>query len=120
MNLPSEEICFIRSDNFCMSFVKMAEPTGSVNNIQYADSDKARKYYSVFLNIMASIARGFDAKIIKNIGDGLICYFPKTSDSNNSAAFNDVIWFGLTAIAARHNINTIMNEEKYQLLLISR
>ena len=112
MNLPSEEICFIRSDNFCMSFVKMAEPTGIVNNIQYANSDKTRRYYSVFLNIMASIARGFDAKIIKNIGDGLICYFPKTSDSNNNAAFNDVIWFGLTAIAARHSINTIMNEER--------
>lgn len=117
MSLPSEEICFIRSDNFCMSFVRMAEPTGIVSNSQNANSDKDRKCYSLFLNIMASIARAFDAKIIKNIGDGLVCYFPKTTDPNNYAAFNDVIWFGLTAIAARHNINTIMNEEKLTTII---
>jgi two-component system, OmpR family, response regulator ChvI len=95
-----------------MSFVKMAESTDNMSNSQNANSNQAKKYYLVFLNIMASIARGFDAKIIKNVGDGLVCYFPKTADPNNSAAFNDVIWFGLTAIAARRNINTIMNEEK--------
>lgn len=117
MSLPSEEICFIRSDNFCMSFVRMAEPTGIVSNSQNANSDKDWKCYSLFLNIMASIARAFDAKIIKNIGDGLVCYFPKTTDPNNYAAFNDVIWFGLTAIAARHNINTIMNEEKLPTII---
>jgi two-component system, OmpR family, response regulator ChvI len=103
-----------------MSFVRMAEATGIVSNSLNANSDKARKYYSVFLNIMASIARGFDAKIIKNIGDGLVCYFPKTADPNNYAAFNDVIWFGLTAIAVRHNINTIMNEEKLPTTINSK
>ena len=112
MSISSEEICFIRSDNFCMSFVRMAEPTGVVSNSQNANSDKDKTCYLLFLNIMASIARAFDAKIIKNIGDGLVCYFPKTTDPNNYAAFNDVIWFGITAIAARRNINIIMNEEK--------
>jgi two-component system, OmpR family, response regulator ChvI len=117
MSISSEEICFIRSDNFCMSFVRMAEPTGIVSNSQNANSDKDKKCYLLFLNIMASIARAFDAKIIKNIGDGLVCYFPKTTDPNNYAAFNDVIWFGLTAIAARRNINTIMNEEKLPTII---
>ena len=38
--------------------------------------------------------------------------FPKPRTPIIMLAFNDVIWFGLTAIAARRNINTIMNEEK--------
>lgn len=60
---------------------------------------------------MASIVKGFDAKVIKNIGDGLICYFPKTSDQHYDAAFRQA---GITALAARHNINAMMHEEKYK------
>ena len=81
-------------------------------NSYIANSEKTRKYYSIFLNTIASIAKGFDAKIIKNVGDGLVCYFPKTSDRKNDSAFQDVIGFGVTAMAARHNINRIMHEKK--------
>ena len=83
MSLPYEEICFIRSDSFCVSFVKMAEPMDIAGSGHIADSEETEtgKYYSIFLNTIASIAKGFDGKIIKNVGDGLVCYFPKTSDS---------------------------------------
>jgi two-component system, OmpR family, response regulator ChvI len=63
---------------------------------------------------MASIVKGFDAKIVKNMSDGLVCFFPKTSDIRDDAAFEDVIGFGVAAMAARHNINTMMHEEKIQ------
>jgi two-component system, OmpR family, response regulator ChvI len=95
-----------------VSFVKLSDPTDFRGNIQIINSVKARKYYSIFLNTMASIAKGFDAKIIKILDDGLICYFPKTSDLRDDAAFSDVIGFGITVMAARHNINTMMHEEK--------
>jgi two-component system, OmpR family, response regulator ChvI len=95
-----------------VSFVKLSDPTDFRGNIQIVSSDKARKYYSIFFNTMASIVKGFDAKIIKNVGDGLICYFPKTSDLHDDAAFSDVVGFGIIAMAARHNINTMMHEEK--------
>lgn len=90
----------------------MAEPMDIAGNSYIANSEKTRKYYSIFLNTIASIAKGFDAKIIKNVGDGLVCYFPKTSDRKNDSAFQDVIGFGVTAMAARHNINRIMHEKK--------
>jgi CheY-like chemotaxis protein len=61
---------------------------------------------------MASIAKGFDAKIIKILDDGLICYFPKTSNLSDDTAFSDAIGFGITVMAARHNINKMMHEEK--------
>jgi two-component system, OmpR family, response regulator ChvI len=112
LNLPTDEVSFTRSDSFCVSFVRLSDPTDFRGNIQIVNSEKARKYYSVFINTMASIVKGFDAKVIKNVGDGLICYFPKTSDQHADAAFSDVIGFGITALAARHNINTMMHEEK--------
>jgi len=61
---------------------------------------------------MASIAKGFDAKIIKNVGDGLVCYFPKTSNLYDHTAFGDVIGFGTATMAAHRNINTIIRKEK--------
>jgi two-component system, OmpR family, response regulator ChvI len=90
----------------------MAEPMDIAGNSYIANSEKTGKYYSIFLNTIASIAKGFDAKIIKNVGDGLVCYFPKTSDRKNDSAFQDIIGFGVTAMAARHNINRIMHEKK--------
>jgi class 3 adenylate cyclase len=83
-----------------------------VGHSQITNSYKARKYYSIFFNTMASIAKGFDAKIIKNVDDGLVCYFPKTSNLYDQPAFGDVIGFGVTTMAAHHNINTMIREEK--------
>jgi hypothetical protein len=57
-----------------VSFVRLSDPTDFRGNIQIVNSEKARKYHSVFINTMASIVKGFDAKVIKNVGDGLICY----------------------------------------------
>ena len=39
--------------------------------------NKLFKYYALFLNATATIARNFGAKIIKNAGDCLIYYFLK-------------------------------------------
>jgi two-component system, OmpR family, response regulator ChvI len=75
------------------------------------DPDKIRRYYSVFINTMAAIARNFNAKVIKNTGTSILYYFPKTSDSSNISAFKDVIECGITMIAADNVINTKLREE---------
>ena len=49
-------------------------------------------------------------KIIKNTGDGIVCYFPETSDPNNKSAFRNVIECGLTMMAAFRFINIRMHE----------
>lgn len=112
--LPSEDISFTRSDNFCVLFAKLLDPTDFRGSIQIVNSEKARKYYSIFFNTMASIVEGFDAKIVKIVDDGLVCYFPKTSDLRDDVAFKDVIGFGIAAMAARQNMNAMMHEEKIQ------
>jgi CheY-like chemotaxis protein len=76
------------------------------------DSEKLRKYYGIFLNTIAAIARNYRAKIIKNAGDCLIFYFPETIDSTNESAFRDVLECCITMISARCTINTKLYEEK--------
>ena len=78
---------------------------------QINDAEKIRKYYSIFINTMAAIARNFGAKIIKNTGTSLVYFFPKTSSSDNQSAFRDVLECGITMIAASDLINEKLREE---------
>ena len=104
----AEEISFIGgSQNCCVCFIDIVDST-RITTIEIADSEKTKIYYSVFINTMAAIARNFDGTIIKNTGDSLIYYFPKTtSRAGNSDAtnFKNVFECGLTMIA----VNPIMN-----------
>ena len=52
---------------------------------------------------MAAIARGYGARIIKNVGDSLIYYFPETADVTNWSGFKSVLESATTMISA-HNI----------------
>ncbi|HZC47882.1 MAG TPA: response regulator [Nitrososphaeraceae archaeon] len=105
-----EEISFSsKSENYCVSFVDIVNSTNITAQISH--TEKIGKYYSIFLNTMATLARNYGAKITKNAGDSLIYYFPKTVDSTNKAAFIDVIECGLTMISAGTVLNTKMYEE---------
>jgi two-component system response regulator ChvI len=102
---PSEEILFAGySQNYCVCFIDIIGSTQITAHI--ADARKIRSYYSIFINNTASIVRNFNAKIIKNTGDCLIYYFPKTSDSANELAFKDVMRCGLTMIESLPTINS--------------
>jgi two-component system response regulator ChvI len=105
-----EEISFSsKSQSYCVCFVSMVDSTETTFAIN--DPDKIRRYYSIFINTMAAIARNFDAKVIKNTGTSLIYYFPKTSNPRNSAAFKDVIECGITTMVANKVINIKLKEE---------
>jgi two-component system response regulator ChvI len=105
-----EEVQFLRSQNYCVCFVRMVSSRGASTTVN--DSDSIRKYYTIFINTMSTIVRGFGAKIVKNITDGLIMYFPKTSNSIDDSAFKDVIECGITMLATGDVINTKLTEQK--------
>jgi CheY-like chemotaxis protein len=60
---------------------------------------------------MAAIARNFGAEIIKNVGDCLILCYPRTADTSDKSAFNDVFECCITMIEARNTINQKLHEE---------
>ena len=78
---------------------------------QIKDAEKIRKYYSIFINTMAAIARSFGASIIKNTGTSLVYSFPKTAADYNRSAFRDAIECGITMTAAHYVINEKLREE---------
>jgi class 3 adenylate cyclase len=105
----AEEISFIGLQNCCVCFIDIVDST-RITTVEIGQSEKIKLYYSIFINTMAAIARDFDGTIIKNTGDSLIFYFPKTTGpiSNSSMMdFKKVFECGLTMIA----VNPIINEK---------
>jgi hypothetical protein len=60
-----------------------------------------RIYYSKFINSVLKIIKRYDRKVIKNMGDCLLVYFPKTSDNTNKQAFRDTIEYSLKILENR-------------------
>ncbi len=108
----SKEVSFsdIRPENYCVCYVDIINSTTTTSKL--SSHTEVAKYYTIFLNSMAIIIRNFAGKIIKNAGDCLISYFPKTSDSNNRLAFKDVIECAITMVSAHHVINARLYENK--------
>lgn len=73
---------------------------------------RACKYYSIFLNSMATIIKGFGGKVVKNVGDSLLYYFPNTSSYDNMLAFQDILDCGSAMIGAHEIINKKLYEAK--------
>jgi CheY-like chemotaxis protein len=105
----TEEISFLSNSNsYCVCFIDMIDSTKII--AQIAIPDKVRKYYSIFLNSMSALIKKFGGSIIKNLGDSLVFYFPKTCNSANRSAFKDVIECGITMMAAFKVINSKMSQ----------
>ena len=104
------EICFIGAQNCCVCYVDIVDSTRITSSID--NSQKVRKYYEIFLNTMAAIARSLRAKIVKNVGDCLIFCYPETTDPSNKSAFNDVLECCVTMIEAHDIINQKLYGEK--------
>ena len=101
---PSVEVVFLEhSHNFCIAIVDIV---GSTNmTMKIIEPKKIRTYYGIFLNITSTIAKSFAAKIVKNLGDSLMFYFPDTADASNQFAFRDALECCSTMISARDLIN---------------
>src|SRR5918911_410693 len=95
----------------CICFIDVVDST-RITIVEIADTEKIKRFYSIFINTMAAIARNFGANIVKNTGDSLIYYFPQTVDSpNNISAFKNVFECGLTMISINPIVNAKLQKE---------
>ncbi|MGQ0771242.1 MAG: adenylate/guanylate cyclase domain-containing protein [Nitrososphaerota archaeon] len=93
--------------DYCVCIVDAVNSTRATASLTPA---KTCKYYSVFLNAIGLVARGFGASVVKNVGDSILYYFPKTAEISNRSSFSDVMDCGLQMIELRHIINKKMFE----------
>jgi CheY-like chemotaxis protein len=74
-NLSSKGIRFSGdSIKSCVCFIDLVDSTK--NTITMEGLENIRKYYSTFINSVSDIVKSSSGKVIKNIGDCLLCYFP--------------------------------------------
>ncbi len=109
-DVTSKEISFSGEvQNYCVCFIDII---GSTRISSDLTPTQLSRYYEVFLNAIALIARNFGAKIVKNAGDALIFYFSDTSNPNNVLKFKNVLDCCLTMGMASNTLNAKMLSEK--------
>jgi class 3 adenylate cyclase len=109
-NVETTEISFSGEvQNYCVCFIDVIGSTKISSDLSHT---QLSRYYELFLNAIAHIARNFEAKIIKNAGDALIFYFDNTCDPKNVMKFKNVLDCGLTMGIASNALNAKMLNER--------
>ena len=87
----------------CVGFIDLVDST---KNIAIMDNlESIRRYYSTFINSISKIVKSYGGKVLKNIGDSILFYFPKTSDINNANSFQEAIECDFKILDERYKIN---------------
>jgi len=60
---------------------------------------------------MAHTLKKYNGRIIKNVGDGIISYFPLTNDTTNMGAFEDVVQCFFSQVDKCHEINSTLEKQ---------
>ena len=94
----------------CVGFIDLVDSTKTT--IRMDNSESLRKYYSTFINSISESVKSYSAKVVKNIGDCLLFYFPKTTDVNNIGVFREVIECGFKILDERYSINQELSKQR--------
>jgi class 3 adenylate cyclase len=93
----------------CVGFIDLVDST---KNIAIMDNlESTRKYYSTFINSISENVKSYRGKVVKNIGDCLLFYFPKTTDVNNIETFREVIECAFKILDERYSINQDLSKQ---------
>ena len=113
-NFSSKGIRFSgNSIKSCVGFIDLVDSTK--NTITMDNLDYIRKYYSTFINSISESVKRYSGKVIKNIGDCLFFYFPKTGDVKNIEGFREVIECGFNILDERYRYSN----EKFEWISIT-
>ena len=92
--------------NLCIGLVDIVASSYIAARLE---NGRSCKYYSIFLNSMATIVEEFGAKVVKNLGDSILYNFPETEDHTNKEGFTNTLSCGMVMLGARHIINNKMH-----------
>ena len=95
------------SSNYCVCFVDIV---GSTKITAKLSDMETSKFYSIFLNTAATTITQNNGVVVKNIGDALLYYFPKT-DSDEQEPFLEMLRCCQKLIEARSTINKTLYTE---------
>jgi CheY-like chemotaxis protein len=89
----------------CVGFIDLVDSTKNIAAMEGLAN--IRKYYSTFINSVSNLisSNSSDGKVIKNIGDCILFYFPKTSNTNDANSFQNAIGCCFKILDERYKIN---------------
>src|SRR5687767_7649449 len=87
----------------CVGFIDLVDSTKNIATMNNLES--IRRYYSTFINSISKIVKSYGGKVLKNIGDCMLFYFPKTSDINDTNSFQEAIECDFKILEERYKIN---------------
>jgi CheY-like chemotaxis protein/class 3 adenylate cyclase len=89
----------------CVGFIDIVDSTKNI--VMMEGFENIRKYYSLFINSISNLVSSSSAggRVIKNIGDCILFYFPKTSDINDTNSFQTGIECCFKILDERYKIN---------------
>ena len=93
--------------NCCVGWVDIVESTKITSRLS---KSKVSPFYCLFLNQMSTIVRESGGVVVKNVGDSLLFYFPKTSNNPERSVVVDAIECGLKMIDYHTILNSLMLE----------
>ena len=93
----------------CIGFIDLVDSTK--NTITMEGLDYIRKYYSTFINSVSNLVKSSNGRVVKNIGDCLLFYFPKTSNDKNEYSFIEVIECALKILDKRYSLNDELSKQ---------
>jgi two-component system, OmpR family, response regulator ChvI len=109
LNKEDDEIAFTKySHSYCICIISIVNSTQNENELESAE--KIRQFYSIFINTMTSIINSHEGKVIKNVGDIILYYFPKTVNLSKMSSFQDVLDCGLAMIEANSSLNADLSK----------
>jgi class 3 adenylate cyclase len=103
-NFSSKDVRFSGvSIKSCVGFIDLVDSTKNIATMDNLET--IRRYYSTFINSISKIVKSYGGKVIKNIGDCILFYFPKTSDINDTNSFKETIECDFKILEERYKIN---------------
>ena len=103
-NFSSKDVRFSGvSIKSCVGFIDLVDSTKNIATMDNLES--IRRYYSTFINSISKIVKSYGGKVLKNIGDCILFYFPKTSDINDANSFQEAIECDFKILDERYKIN---------------
>ena len=93
------------SQNYCVGVVDVVNSTRAIARLS---KEQSCTFYSVFLNTVGYVIENNGGKVVKNMGDGVLFYFPKLTGSDNDIP----IQCGKKILEATEMINSIFKKRK--------
>ena len=95
-------VCFIEFQSHMNNLISLTDDNDSLQHL--------KEYYSIIINSLSQIIKHNNGRIVKSLGDRLLCYFLNFSDIDNEKAFEQVIECGFEILEKREEINTELSK----------